>query len=366
MQVINRYVTKQILSSFLLIIFVFMIIASFVQALSQLKFLGRGGYDFIQLLLYVVLQAPRNFYTLLPMICVVSVAFALGRMALRQELVAISAVGIGIFDMIRMVCKIFLQIVVVGMLIGEGIAPYLSEIAVQQKIRSFYNGNALVVRGGLWLHENNWYINIGKIIDNNRLADVARYYINSNGTVARVEFAKSAVYQNDDWVLSQVQWTEIAKDNTTSGYDEQLAWNTVLDDNLLENAKVDPKKQSLFELFYRIINGAEIGIEVESASYVFWQRIFQPIVLFLMLLMVVVVFFISAGRNKYGKNIIMSVMLGITFYTVKEYLCSLLLYYNVPILLTAMAPVILGVLLLIFLLQRYLQDNILVRLKESR
>ena len=97
---------SQLWKTIAVVLFMFVVVSSFMQVISQLKFLGKGGYGVYQLLTYVVLLIPRNTYNLFPMVALIAVSFVMGRLMLRHELVAIGAIGVGIADIMRIIFKL--------------------------------------------------------------------------------------------------------------------------------------------------------------------------------------------------------------------------------------------------------------------
>ncbi|MBT4803674.1 MAG: LPS export ABC transporter permease LptG [Legionellales bacterium] len=365
MEVIYTYIRNSIVKTFFIILFMFLVISSFMQVLSQLKFLGKGGYDFVQLLFYVVLLMPRNLYTLFPMIALVTVTFVMGRLMLRHELVAIGSIGVGIFDLLKIIFKTMFYIVLLGVLIGEGLAPTLSDFAKNQRLSSFYSGTAVSVKGGLWLHEDNWYVNIGSIRDQETLQDVYRYKVNSDGMLTRAEYAKTGTYVDDDWVLHDVSWSNISTNKIDSGFSDAVPWSTMLDRKLLNNSSTSPARQPLWVLIHSVMHSAKLGLQSANDSLVFWQRILQPFVCLLMLAIAVIIFFDFERGERYGINIIKALSLGLGFYFSRESISALFLRYGFSPLFSAALPLTIGIVLCVLLLNAYLQENILKRLIVS-
>ena len=358
MAVIHQYIRRAIMKTFCIVLFMFLVIASFIQVLSQLKFLGKGGYDSFQLMLYVTLLMPRNMYSLFPMIALITVTFVMGRLMLRQELVAIGAMGVGIFDILTIVCKTMLQIVVLGVLIGEGVAPTMADYAKNQRLSSFYSGNAVTVKGGLWLHEDDWYINIGSIVNQESIRDIYRYQVNEQGLLVRSEYAKTGTYVNDDWLLHDVDWSEVNVQNIQSGHDDTVFWSTMLDRKLLNNAGTSPNRQPLWILFHRVIHASTLGLDSGSATLVFWQRVLQPLICLFMLAIAVILFFDFERGQHYGLNIIKALSVGLGFYFSRESVSAFLLKCGSGPFIAAAVPLILGAMLCGFFLGRYLQESL--------
>ena len=362
MIIIKKYISKKITKTFFSVLFLFTVISFFMQIISQIKLLGKGDYDLLQLIMYVTFLTPRNLYRLFPMISLISIVIAMARLVMKNELVAIAASGVGILAITRIVFISRIKIVFLAVLIGEGFSVELENIAKYRQITAFYGGNALVTRGGLWLHEGDWFTNIGSINIDNSLNNITRYQLEANSNnLLRTEHAENAIFNNGVWQLNKVLWSNFSDENINSGSNDTLEWQTSLDSTLISSAKINPSRQPLWVLIHTVFIGSHLALAQSSADYIFWQRILQPFICIIMLVLAVILFFNFAREKSISNKVMSSLSLGIGFYLLREYLAALCLYYSVPALFSAFIPLILGIILWLLLLRKYFGRSVVLK-----
>lgn len=359
-----KYIQRALLKGFLVIGFLFLIISIFGQMYIQLKYLGRGGYDFYQLLVYILLLQPSNLYQFFPIIILISFSFVMGRMTLRNELTAFAAMGLGIFDILYVSFIAMVQIVILSVLIGEGIAPYATIFAQEKRLASLYGGNVVSVKGQLWLKEHDWFINIGSITDDDRLHQITRYNIDKDSSLKRIEYAESGIRKNDHWELSNVKWTDLNKANTTSGNMPKQNWYSSLDEMIIDSYSIRAARQPLWTLLHRVMHGEVLGVRDDYLSLIFWCRIFQPILSLILILIAAVIFFDSTRPIYYNKNMAKAISLGLFFYMIKDPISSSFIVLGFSAWFAAIIPFIFGSSCLFYLLYIYLDGNVITRFKE--
>lgn len=359
-----RYIKRALVKGFLVISFLFLIISIFGQMYSQLKYLGRGGYDFYQLLAYILLLQPSNLYQFFPLILLISFSFAMGRMTLRNELTAFAAMGLGIFDILYVSFIAIAQIVVLSVFIGEGIAPYSTIFAQEKRLSSLYGGNIVSVKGQLWLKENDWFINIGSITDDNKLHKITRYNIEQDSSLKRIEYAESGVRKDDHWELSNVKWTNINKSSTTSGNVLKQNWYSSLDEMIIDSYSIRAARQPLWILLHRVVNSAALGVRDDYLSLIFWSRIFQPILSLILIFIAAIIFFDSTRPIYYNKNMAKAITLGLFFYMIKDPISSSFIVLGCSAWLAAIIPFVFCISYLFYLLSVYLDGNVITRFKQ--
>ena len=106
----------------------------------------------------------------------------------------------------------------------------------------------------------------------------------------------------------------------------------------------------------------KLGVASHNASYVFWQRIFQPFICLIMLGIAVIIFFNFERGQQYGRNITSALLLGVGFYFSREYMSAFCLYYGIYPFLAAVLPLMVGLGIWAVLLRLYFKDSVWYRL----
>lgn len=359
MNILKRYMKNIILKTFFSIIFAFLVISIAMKFLGQMKHLGHGNYALYQVFQYVIFTQPRDIYIIFPFTLLLSISIVMLKLKLRNELVAIAACGIGIFDIIYIVFTTTLQIILICMLLGEVIAPYATNFAKNLRMTEMSGGNLATMKGQLWLHEGDSYNNIAKVKNDHTIIGITRYFVNNNG-IFRIEHSDYGIYKEDHWDLHNIKWTDLnLKESNKSGFTKNKVWHSMLDPILLQNYDTKPSRQTLWSLFYTFFNAASIA---DNYDYlIFWQRLILPVVCLLMSFCVVVIFFNFEANITNNFKMMQAVSIILFFYFLKETLSSSLLNIGIYPLLIASLPLLFVLLLLLLLLKRYLRGNLIKR-----
>jgi lipopolysaccharide export system permease protein len=361
MSIIHKYIKKMLVKSVLIVSFMFLVISVFFKILSQIKFLGKGGYDIYQMLAYVLLLQPRVMYSFFPLISLISLCFVMLRLIVRKELVAFAAMGAGIFDIIIITATTMIQVILLSVFIGEGLSPYATSFANESRMSVLYNGKFVSVKGQVWLKEGDWFTNIGSMTQGNILHNITRYHLDENNSIDLVEYVKKAEKKSGTWHAKGVDWTKIENDKTITGHKKSTIWNTEIDTRLLDTYDSSASKLPLWVLVNRVFYGFKLGLVNDYYTLVFWQRIFQPIVCLLMLFIAIVVFFDLECSNYTSKTMAKALSLGFIYYLLKDIIGTSLLMLGVYPWFAAFFPIILGIAAFVILLQQYLGGNIITR-----
>lgn len=334
MQLVTKYLKKHLIANFLIMLLFFAVLSSVMQFVSQMKSLGEGNYHMASALSYVLLLLPRNLYKLSPIIITLTIAYSAFKLVNTKELIAIGAAGVPVKEMLRSLARMGGLIVLLFFILGEGFGPWCANAAKNNRMNAILGGKALAQNSSIWLHEDNWYVHIDNVIDASNFEGVTRYLAHK-GELKRVEYAKSAHYENSSWLLQDVLWTDISDSKISSGSKDKIAWESELDSSIITNFNVMPVRQTLWGLGYML--SADLDMGSSTSKYVFWQRLFYPVSLFFMLYFVLMVFFSSTKYNRHKNSFIVSVCV-LFYYFAPDYLLSFSLYNFPPMLSALLLP----------------------------
>ncbi|HHO59259.1 MAG TPA: LptF/LptG family permease, partial [Thiotrichales bacterium] len=122
--VLDRYITRSVLTGTLVSMLVLLAIFVLVDFVAQLKDVGTGDYDNWHAMAFVLMQLPQRFYELSPSILLLGGILSLGTMAANSELIVMRASGISVYRITRAVLQAGLMIAVLVALMGEYVVPY--------------------------------------------------------------------------------------------------------------------------------------------------------------------------------------------------------------------------------------------------
>lgn len=342
MKLIPKYITTTIILTILLVLLILMGLEILISFIGQLSKIGQGNYGILQAMSFVFLDMPNQLYIFFPMASLIGSLLGLGVLANQSELIVMQAAGFSKGQITVTVLKAAMIMVVIAMILGEVVAPITENIANTNRTFALSGGQALNTGNGLWIKQNNQFININHIVNKQHLHKIISFEFNKQHKLIYAMSARSANLINGQWILTQVKQTQFLHHHIVSHAMPKKVWDIQIDTNLLGIANSDtPDDMSLIKLYsyihYLNMNG------LQSALYEmnFWKRIFQPFATAVMIFLAIPFVFGSLRSVTMGVRILIGVTIGFLFYILNQFFAPISLLYQVPPLLGACLPTLL-------------------------
>lgn len=339
MLILDRYIAKAIMQAVGIVMMLIMGVVTLLSMLAELKNLGHGDYRLMQLFAYVIMRLPSELYHFSPMIILLGTIGGLMLLTRSNELVVMRASGFSSYRITQsVVVAAFLMISVIAV-IGETVGPKLSLMAVMQKENARNAGHAIVTGSGVWFHVDGDFIHADQVISKEFLLGITRYAFNKQRQLQAVYAADKLILNKAGWQLKNVKQTSFFPDRTSSESIAILPWqvklNTDLFNDIIEPSEMSLKKLARFSQYLK-----QNGLQASSYEYAFWQRILQPFVDLMMVLIAIPFAFNASYRNQYGMQMVSGVLLGISFFIADAFLEQVCIVYQLPAWSAALLPLI--------------------------
>ena len=347
MNTLNKYIAREILKGTLIALVILVTIVEFFTFADELRSIGQGEYDFLAIVKYVALTAPSVLYDLFPSAALIGTMFALGSMANNREIVAMRSAGVSVARIIWAVMRVGIVLALVSLIIGELIAPSANRTAREFKATTKNNQVASWSIYGFWTRDGNSFINIRQIEDRNELGDISIYKLDFEKGLESVRHAENAEYSEPEkrWLLKDVLTTQFDLDGVAVVKHRQSAWKSVINPELLSVVIVNSGNLSILGLNRYIRFLQENGQQSNKFELAFWQRVIDPLVTLVMLL-VAVPFVMNVSRSvTMGQRMMMGVVIGLVFILIDRLIGHMGLVYNFKPIIAALLP---GTIFLIF------------------
>jgi lipopolysaccharide export system permease protein len=314
MNVLTAYIVKEVLKGSAIALMLLLTLFNLFTFSDELKDMGKGSYGLKEIFQYIALTSPRVFYELIPSAALLGSLFVVGTMANNREIIAMRAAGLSIFWIIKSVMLAGVILVIAAILVGEFIAPEAERAAQLIKTTSQNNEIVMSSRYGLWLREDNKYINVRKIDKEGVLSDIYSYEVNDQGNLISMSHIDHAIFiGNKLWRMEKVRQTEVLTEPIQASNLDQLDWKTTIDPDLLKVVVVKPENMSLYDLFMYISFLKDNNQKTQHYELAFWSRLVNPFITFVML-MVSIPFVIGIKRGTgIGGRMMIGIILGMTF-----------------------------------------------------
>jgi lipopolysaccharide export system permease protein len=337
MNKLDRYIGKSVLVAILAVLGIILGLASLFALIDEIKDVG-DSYTLFNALSYVGLTAPRRLYDMLPMAALIGCLIGLGSLASSSELTIMRAAGVSIGRIVWAVMKPMLVLMVVGVLVGEYVAPVTESRAQANRALEQGGDQAQTGRYGLWHREGEDYIHINAVQPNGRLYGVTRYRIDAERHLQSASFARKAQYDGDHWMLDEVTTTQFLGDHTTVTSAPQERWDVSLTPQLLATVILTPDSLSITGLWRYIHYLADQGLNNGQYWLAFWTKVTQPLVTAALVLMAISFIFGPLRSVTLGQRVFTGVLVGFTFRIVQDLLGPSSLVFGFPPILAVLAP----------------------------
>ena len=309
---LDRYIGSSVFMAILAVLGIILGLATlfaFIDEMSEVS----DTYTLVDVASYVLLTAPRRLYDMLPMAALIGCLIGLGSLASNSELTIMRAAGVSIGRIVWAVMKPMLILMVVGVLIGEYVAPATEVTAQANRSLAQGGGDAQSAKHGLWHRQGDEFIHVNSVQPNGLLYGVTRYRFDNERHMLSSSFAKRAQFDQDHWQLSDVTTTLFHEKSTEVVTAPVERWDVALSPQLLSTVVMSPDTLSISGLWGYIHYLADQGLSNGRYWLAFWVKVLQPLVTAALVLMAISFIFGPLRSVTLGQRVFTGVLVGFTF-----------------------------------------------------
>ncbi|HMB74374.1 MAG TPA: LptF/LptG family permease, partial [Gammaproteobacteria bacterium] len=133
MNVLARYVIREILRNVALVLAVLVSVTSLFVFVSQLDDIGVANFGLPEAILFVALRIPRSIVESLPAATLLGSLLGLGHLATQSELIVMRAAGVSRLQLLATVGCAGVLLSVLMVTLGESIAPSMGSYAREMR-----------------------------------------------------------------------------------------------------------------------------------------------------------------------------------------------------------------------------------------
>lgn len=351
MRKLDRYIVSTVGGATLLVMVVVLsldLIFAFINELDD----AEGGYQIPQALSYILLTLPRRIYDYLPLGAFMGALTGLGALASSSELVVIRASGVSISRIVWSAMKPTILVVIVGLLIGEYVAPSFEAMADSQKAVARGSGGNIASSEGLWHREGNTVAHINAVQADGTLHGVLLFNFNDDRWLTSTTFAKQANYREGDWTLSNTVTTMLSDDGTSRQSSDQKRWQTGLSPDVLKTLVVKPRRQSISGLYTQAAYLDKQGLRSSDYWLAFWKKVLGPVATGVLVLVAISFVFGPLRSVTMGFRVFTGIIVGLVFKYMQDLLGPMSLVFGFSPIIAIAAPIVLSALFGAYLMRR--------------
>lgn len=338
MNILARYLSREILGSVFLAISMLLLLFAFLDLISEIPDIRPPAYTLTKVLLYILLRVPGHLLELLPVATIVGALFALARLSASSEFTVMRTSGLATR---RLVGYLLLLGTLMGSLIfvlGEYVSPHSDRAAQQLKVRATTGVIARQFRTGLWAKDGHHFINIQALQPDGALVNPLIYVFADDLRLQAIREAKRAVWQPDgSWLLEDVTDTHLSDRGARIERHVSLPWRTDVNPDLLAVLMIPPDQMSLRTLDAYIEHLAENRQKTSRYEAAYWNKIAFPLAAPIMLLIALPFAFHAPRSGNVSGRVLAGILIGLGFHLMNRLSAHLGLLNDWPPALSAFA-----------------------------
>ncbi|WP_434777291.1 LPS export ABC transporter permease LptG [Neisseria sp. Ec49-e6-T10] len=345
MKIISRYLAKQLILISLFTLVALLGLYAFFDITEEVSKIGQGHYNTWVMLGYIALTLPSHAYELMPLAVLIGAMITMSQLANHSEYTVIRTSGISIMQVGGMLLRFGLLFALLAILFGEVIAPYTQEKAEKMRLRAINSEVAEQnFKTGIWVKDNNHFINIAKMMPDNTLEGIKVYRYNDTKehTMSQSLFASSATYINKGvWRLKDVRLTKLEGNKTVVEHYDELEWKSILEPKILNVLLVVPEQMASLNLVYYINHLKNNQQQTKRYEIALWSKLFYPLACVSMALIALAFTPKQRRQGALGIRLFFGICLGVAFHFIDRFFGYLGLLHAWNPIITATLPTLL-------------------------
>ena len=340
MNLIARYLLKELALSSAFVFVALLLLFSFFDLINELGSMGRGKYGLAQVGLYVLLHIPGHMSEIVPIAALIGSLFAVSRLVMNSEMAVIRTSGYSVRQVAGLVSLAGLIFAVLALLVSELITPWSEQSAQKIKLRATESVVAQSFQSGLWVKDGNAFINAQDVLPDATLRGLKIYEFDQNWELKRIVSAEQGTWEKSKhWMLTSVSDTQFSPGGAIAVSAEKTReWKSVLSPDILSVLLVAPEKMSTPALVRYIKHLRTNKQKTARHEIALWSKLFYPLATPVIMLLALPFAFHAPRAGGVATKIFFGIMAGLAFHLCNRLFSHVGLLNSWPPFLTALAP----------------------------
>lgn len=358
LKLVDFYIGRAAILGTLAVWAVLTVLFILIGLLDQLRSV-ENDYGTVDALWVLTLMTPRMAYQIFPVAALLGALVGVGGLAAANELVAFRTSGISRMRLALAALGGTTLISLLVMVMGEWVAP-----AAEQQARAFRLSEIVgqaIIGGprGMWIRDGADFVNIQRPVltadrgqQSVEFKNVVIYRFSDEADLQSITRAESATHEGDQWTLEKVDKVRFSRNGATKSGSDRIEWLTEIKPELMDSAVTRPKLLSIRSLWEYLGYLGENGLDDTIYLSAFWEKVLYPFTVFALVMAGMPFVFGQARSHNTGVRLFFGMLLGGFFMIGSRALQKFGNVYELPPVLTIMAPVLLLVVAAIVMLRR--------------
>lgn len=217
MCIVERYISRGVLSGYLFLFFVFLLLYIIIDLFSNLQDLIKGDISLDKLLFYYVVFLPRIFLRVSPVAFLISSLYCLGILNKNNELLSLRIQGLSIFRISLIFFIPALVLSMVNLSIETKLIPEISALSGVPILERNSNRKSQISNFAVYTQEGYFIFSRRFDIKQVKLFDVNIFKEDKEGRLSQIIFSPLLEYRQGRWFLRKAIISDIDFNNPFSG-----------------------------------------------------------------------------------------------------------------------------------------------------
>lgn len=339
MGILERYLASHFLRFYLIVILVLLALFGFLDLVDELSEVGEGNYRLRHALWYVAASFPTKLLEFSAIATLMGGSLALAALVGSREILAMRAAGLSLAQLAWGLLKTVLLLAALLMLDAQFIAPKTSQWGFVMRQQALAGRETLRTEYGFWSRDGRRFVNVHAIRHGRLPQDVDIYEFDAQGRLLSYLHARQAQVLNErTWQLQQVTEKRWRGGILQTDFLSRLQWRSFLSPRQLATLELPPETLAPADLWSYVQYLKATRQKAEGYELLFWQRLLLPLNMAVMVLFLLPVAATNPRGGGFGWQVVAAIVIGVLYFLATQVIANLGLLWNLPPLLTALAP----------------------------
>jgi lipopolysaccharide export system permease protein len=232
--------------------------------------------------------------------------------------------------------------VLIGLVVGEYVAPPAERMAQSQKAVEQGAGTNIASASGIWHREGEVFMHLNAVSPEGDLRGVSLFRFDDERWMLSASFAEQATYQGDHWQLENVATTVIGDEQLTQETQDTLRWETGLSPAVLSVLIVKPENLPMTGLYTYASYLDDQGLSSANYWLAFWKKVLMPVGTAVMVLVAISFIFGPLRSVTMGFRVFTGLIVGLLFKYMQDLLGPMSLVFGFNPVLAIVLPIVIN------------------------
>jgi len=288
-------------------------ILSFFDFIQEINDLGKGTYNVLTIFSYVALSIPGHVYEIVPIAVLIGSMYTMGQLSENSELTVIRSSGISIKRIAYTLSFTGLFFTLFTFAVGDLVTPITEKKAQQIKITSKDAIVSQEFKSGLWIKDNNSFINIEHVLPDSSLSEIHIYEFDKAFRLRTITNAKKGSFKNPEWKLDDINQTIFDKGKVSTNSLKSAIWKSLIKPEMMNVLLVSPEKMSSTNLINFIKYLKNNKQKITRYEVALWGKLIYPLASIVMVLFAIPFGFFQERSGGKNLKIFLGILIGIFY-----------------------------------------------------